>query len=664
MSGLKKSIIFLFIYCISSSQLRAAESSKYWIFFSDKPDAHRCQQSFSNQHEVRLDASVSRSEDAYDAPVSESYIDCLRENGAAVLTVSRWLNAVSCQIPDAQVSLIEQLDFVRRMQPVASFHYQPPEESAPAKTMAQLPGICNLDYGPGYAQVAQINVPEVHDLGFDGKGVKIGVLDSGFNWKERSIFSEITVLDEYDFYYQDSVTANEPEDVISQQDHGTYVLSVLGGYAPGQLIGPAYRASYILAKTEHTYDEYRIEEDTFIQGLEWVVEHGAEIVSISLGYNYFDDGFRYNYSDFDGDHAVTTIAADIAAQKGILIVNSAGNERGDPWGHILSPADGDSVLAIGAVDMYGKIANFSSPGPTADGRIKPDFCAMGFSAYCFNVKSDSTERFVFANGTSLSCPLVAGACALLKQARPELEPMEIREILRQTSSQSDAPDNDYGWGIIDTYKALFYHGMVFKDICLETAIDGGYDFSFHILTQVPVDQQSVTLFYRPNDSSPYATTTLTQSLLDKAHFFCALQGDFPDSTVQFYIEAADTAGRISHAPVQAPQKYYAFSLRVQDLDVGNEPPAHVTLHPNFPNPFRESTTFYVDLAAATPVLFEIFNIKGQHVKTIFEGELSRGQYPFYWNGRDDAKRQVGSGVYFCVLKTKDQKHVRKAMLLH
>src|SRR3972149_7654738 len=208
------------------------------------------------------------------------------------------------------------------------------------------------------------------------------MLDAGFRWRSHNALDSLRVLAEYDFIFHDSVSANESNDVPDQDSHGTATLSTIGGFEPGQLIGPAYGASFILGKTEYIPTETQIEEDNWVAGIEWMESKGVDVVSSSLGYTTVDDGSGYKYSrgDFNGRTAVTTKAAVMAARRGVVVVNSMGNS-GNPVGSIIAPADADSIIAAGAVNYSGVLASFSSVGPTNDGRIKPDVVGPGVSIY-------------------------------------------------------------------------------------------------------------------------------------------------------------------------------------------------------------------------------------------------------------------------------------------
>ncbi|MBN1551564.1 S8 family peptidase, partial [bacterium] len=364
------------------------------------------------------------------------------------LRLSKWLNAASAFLSESQINSIKDFRFISKIQPVSQYIRKDHEESLHKRSLQ--PARYNNIYGRSFIQNNLMRVPEIHEIGINGTGVLIGLLDSGFNYKAHEAFSHITVIAEYDFVNNDSVTANEADDndVSSQHSHGTKVLSVIAGYKEHELVGPAFGAEYLLGKTEDVRSETVVEEDNWVAGIEWMENLGADIVSSSLGYNDW-----YTYEDMDGNTAITTIAADIAVEKGVIVVNSLGNEGNNSWRHMIAPADARGVISVGSVDQNGILSSFSSFGPTYDDRIKPDVVAMGTNVYV--ATPSTTDQYTFANGTSLACPLVAGAAALLLCVNPELTPHQVMELLKNTAANSDTPDNSYGWGLINVYEAIF-----------------------------------------------------------------------------------------------------------------------------------------------------------------------------------------------------------------
>ena len=383
-----------------------------------------------------------------DLSVSNKYVNMLQETGANVLHKSRWLNAVSVLAARSELLKIQALPFVQTLRPIPLYRKENFIGSENNNRSTELPN--HLDYGHAQDQIEQINVHLAHEAGYTGAGIRILVMDTGFDL-EHVVFDSLNLIDQWDVINNDNETANQTnqEEDNGQDHHGTIILSVIAGYAPGSLIGPAFDAEYLLAKTEMVEQEIQQEEDNYVAGLEWGEQNGADVVSTSLGYLDW-----YTYDDMDGNTAVTTNAIDIAVGLGMVCVTAAGNEGSDNWYYIIAPADADSVLAVGAVDANGDLAYFSSHGPTSDGRIKPEICARGVSTWaCSSYDMTGYNNY---NGTSLSTPLVAGAAALVIQSHPEWSAMEVRNAIMMTASQNDEPDNDFGYGILDTWEAIQY----------------------------------------------------------------------------------------------------------------------------------------------------------------------------------------------------------------
>ncbi|MEW5901193.1 MAG: S8 family serine peptidase [Acidobacteriota bacterium] len=383
-----------------------------------------------------------------DLPVNPDYVEKIKPLVEKVRTESRWLNAVSAAVLPRRVSEIERLPFVRRLDSVLSFSrhepVSPPEPDLPLNLADPVAGL----YGRSFAQVNQIRAWPLHLLGYSGRNVVVGMLDSGFR-TSHEIFRQARLLAQRDFVNGDDDVSQDFADPNDYSDsHGTGTWSILGGYKLGELIGPAFGADFILAKTETDRFEQPIEEDYWVAGIEWAESLGAEVVSSSLGYLDW-----YIFEDMDGQTAVTTRAANRAASLGVVVVNAAGNERGTAWGHIIAPADGFEVIACGAVDKTGTIASFSSPGPTFDGRIKPEVCALGVGNWLAANEASGADTYRNGSGTSFATPLVAGVAAVLLEIHPEWTPTQVRSALLSTASRSGQPGNNYGWGIVNAAQA-------------------------------------------------------------------------------------------------------------------------------------------------------------------------------------------------------------------
>ena len=446
-----------------------------WIFFTDKGSDLKAKIKFSENNLSKK--SIQRRQkliktgpvaDYYDIPVKESYVEQLIPHINKLRHQSRWLNAISAEVSRENLEQIAGFSFVKKIDIVRKGKYDKKDitknrvisENFIKSTMY------DFNYGSSLTQLEQINVPPVHDLGYSGNGVIICVLDAGFNNLEHQAFTSMDIADQWDFVNNDGNVDDEGD--MGSGSHGTMTLSTIGGFYEGQLIGPAFGATYLLAKTENTDSETQVEEDNWVAGAEWADALGVDITSTSLGYIDFDDGTGYSPAELDGNTAIITIAADIAAGKGILVVNSAGNEGGGTT-TIGAPADGDSVLAVGAVYSDGSRTFFSSVGPTGDGRIKPEVMAMGSDVY---VADTYGNYYTTASGTSFSCPLTAGAAALLWEMVPNASNMDIFEALKMTANNADAPNNQYGWGIIDIYAAYEYLAQIYSYSVTFNVTDG------------------------------------------------------------------------------------------------------------------------------------------------------------------------------------------------
>jgi hypothetical protein len=310
-------------------------------------------------------------------------------------------------------------------------------------------------YGPGVWAFRQLNVPAVHDLGLRGSGVRVALFDTGFNTL-HSFFTAAQVMAQRDFVNGDSVVRDQPGEAQGEMAHGTGTWSLIAADAPGELFGTAPRAQFLLAKTEFGPTETRVEEDNWVAAVEWADSIGVDIISSSLGYLRFDDGSGYTSSDLTGDIAVTTVAADSAAARGILVVISAGNGGPGP-SSLGTPADADSAVAVGATDSLGNVVSFSSRGPTADGRIKPEVVGPGQAVTVAAINGGTT----LSSGTSFSAPLVAGIAALVQETRPGRPAVELRRGLMSAGSRSLDPNNTTGHGIPDALSLLaFPTGLV------------------------------------------------------------------------------------------------------------------------------------------------------------------------------------------------------------
>lgn len=448
---MKPWLIFLLWMIGYSAGYGQTAPNKYWIQFTDKSNSLYT----INQPEAFLSerAIARRQKSNYpitseDLPVNSTYIEqVLTIGNIEFLHSSKWFNAITIKTtnPDLLES-IAALPFVSDIKRVNKY------QSPILPNEVERANFANEQnaYGEGWSQLLQLNGDQLHALGYRGEGMWIGVLDAGFKRVPilpvfDRLYNRGTLTEVHDFVDWDGV-------VTDHHYHGTYVLSTMGGYLQDSLIGTAPDAHYFLFRTEEGGSEFEIEEDNWVAAIEQADSIGVDLVNSSLGYSTFDDPEQdHNYADMDGRTTRIAIAATLAARRGILVVTSAGNLGTSDWHYISTPGDADSVLTVGAVDILGDHAPFSSFGPSADGRVKPNVVALGLAAsYASN---DSTIRQ--GNGTSFASPILCGMAACLWQAHPQATNLDILDAIEESSHLFFNPNDSLGHGIPDFGKAHF-----------------------------------------------------------------------------------------------------------------------------------------------------------------------------------------------------------------
>ena len=444
----------------------STDAVKYWISFVDKNNGLSKGPAAVESDYVSPRALARRTlrglspegqtSSVQDVPVSEHYQRLLRERGVEPIVASRWLNAVSAWLTPAEVKMVTDLDFVESISTVAqsvdmSAEPQPVVIAEQSPDFPDSPDSYNLDYGASLTQLQSINAVSTVEEGFNGDGLLLGFLDTTTDTLHPALshlYQSGRVVATRDFTVEAGLAPQGNR-------HGLNTSTTALGFDEGELIGACYGAEYIFATTEYAPFERNQEEDFFVAGMEWMERMGADIVNVSLGYSEFDNGqMSYSYEDMDGRTAKTTIAAEMAIDKGVVVVSSAGNEGcSNPsgcWYYITSPADGFRVITAGAVTANHVLVNFSGRGPTFDGRIKPDVAAQGAGVRY----GSSSGGYGFGNGTSFSSPLVASVACQILQANPTLNPLDVRTVLRSTATQANNPDNEKGWGVVNAQAAV------------------------------------------------------------------------------------------------------------------------------------------------------------------------------------------------------------------
>jgi len=441
-----------------------AQVSRYIVKFKDKGSnsfSLNKPASYLSQRAIDRRTRYSISIDSSDLPVTTRYIDSVRLSGSVIiLNASKWLNAVSIQTNDASaIAKINSLPFVQSVSGIAlrsantiSALDKFEVEKQPAPQLKEM-GITSdfFNYGLSFDQIHIHNGEFLHNIGLRGQNMIIGMLDAGFNnYQTLKAFDSVRnngqISGIYDFIAKDS-SVNE------DNAHGMECFSTISANIPGQFVGTAPKANFYLFRTEDASAEYPIEEFNWVCGAERVDSVGGDVISSSVGYTNFDaplSAYSHTYADMNGNTTIAAIGADLAAKKGILVVNAAGNEGANAWKYIVTPADADSVMAVGAISTTGSVANFSSYGPSSDNQIKPDVASIGLGTI-IQFPNNSVGG---GNGTSFACPNMAGLTTCLWQGFPEFNNMKIINALRQSANKASAPDDRIGYGIPDVKKAL------------------------------------------------------------------------------------------------------------------------------------------------------------------------------------------------------------------
>lgn len=419
--------------------------------------------------------------DSTDLPVSPSYLSSIRAiPNVQILNVSKWLNAVCIQTSDpTAITTIQAMPFVQSTGGLAAKN----EGNNPANpnkfikegvTLPLLPSVNKSEgltgdyYNYGSSSLLEMKLHKaefLHNIGLRGQGMQVAVLDGGFyNYNTLRAFDSVNInsqiLSTWDFVSRNATVSDD-------HTHGMQCLSTIAANIPGQFVGKAPQASFHLFRTEDVNSEYPIEEFNWVCGAERADSSGADIISSSLGYFDFDNAvFNYTYQQMNGKTTIAVKGADKAAQKGILVFNSAGNEGTSYWHYIITPSDGDSVIAVGAVNNAGAIASFSSYGPSGDGRIKPELASVGLAA----VVQTSSGGIGTASGTSFACPNLAGMGTCLWQGFPEFTNMKVFDAMKRAGSKYTNPDDRIGYGIPDMKKAF---AILLADYATMTATNGG-----------------------------------------------------------------------------------------------------------------------------------------------------------------------------------------------
>jgi hypothetical protein len=441
---MKNIIFFCFLNLLSTSFVNS--QNRYFVYLKDKSNSTfsiSAPEKFLSKRSIDRRKNQNIAINSLDIPVNLNFINQIKTAGAKIIGTSKWLNAVLIETNPEILAKISKLDFVKNIDGNQDIR------GAKVATISKMTGTIDkfgsyeeFNYGNSLNQIQQLGVDEMHKKGFTGKGVLVAVFDAGFDKAQtmdafKHLFSEKKIVKTYDFVSNDTT-------VFESHWHGTAAMSCIGAKLNAQLVGTAPDADFALYKTEDVGSETRIEEVYWLFAAENADSLGVDVINSSLGYYSFDNpSTDYKFEDLNGDKTISARAADYAVARGIIVVNSAGNEGNNSWNHIVTPADADSVISVGAVDAIGNTVGFSSPGPNAKNTLKPEVSARGSQT----TVAISNPNASSSSGTSFSSPLIAGMVASLKQQFPQYSAMKIRELLIKSASKYETPNNKIGYGI-------------------------------------------------------------------------------------------------------------------------------------------------------------------------------------------------------------------------
>lgn len=634
----------------------ANAQTRYLVKFRDKgtnPFSLANPSLYLTQRSIQRRQRYNIVTDSTDLPVTPRYVDSVRLAGAVtILNTSKWLNEVAIRTTDAAaLAKINSFPFVLSAVAVASLSNQPPVEvnkrldsvSGPVPPyQSSFTGNTTSDffnYGRSHGQIHLHQGEFLHNHGYRGEGMQLDVIDAGFkNYLTLPTFDSIRlnnqILNTWDFV-DNQASVNEDD------AHGMNCLSTIAANLPGNFVGTAPKAIFCLFRTEDAATEYKIEEHNLAAGFERADSIGADVCSVSLGYYDFDiPSQSYTYANMNGNTTLSAIAADIAAKKGMLPVVAAGNEGQNSWHYIITPADADSVMAVGAVDTLGVSAAFSSYGPTSDGRIKPNLAATGRNSV---IASPSTGQPVFGNGTSFATPIMAGLTTCLWQAFQEYNNMAILDAMQRAATRFTTPDNRIGYGIPDMKKAFTI--LLKKSYTQQSSVSG-----CTMTAQLNIKQDNtMTIGIERKQSSELFFSPLKT---------IAGTGNFSNKNVSFTddLSLLTSGGNVSYRiklTIDADTSFYLDSLTVAIPQncVVNINDLRIT-----PNPVSSNAFITVSRAAASKIRIIMLNSAGQRVYANTYQQAAGTQI-----NTIDMQGMAG-GVYFISVFADDKKITTKRIV--
>ena len=631
--------------------------SRYIIQLKDKagsPFSISNPSQFLSQRAIDRRIRYGIAVDQNDLPVNPAYLDSISMAGdVTILNVSKWFNQVCIKTTNAAaIAKINTFSFVIKSSPIAARPIKPflpvnkqldADQANLLKPVLQRPSDPNsnyYDYGLAYQQVHLHNADFLHNHGFRGNGLQMAITDAGFlNYHTLPTFDSVRnhhqILGTWDFV---AGKASVSEEIA----HGMKCFSTIAANLPGKFVGTAPEAAFYLFRTEDIASEYPVEEQNWVAAAERADSLGVDLISVSLGYYYFDNSsFNYSYADMNGNTTLIAKGVNTAAQKGLMVVASAGNEGDKLWHYISTPGDSDKALTVGAVNTSGQAGSFSSYGPNSDGQVKPDVAAVGVAAV---VANEVTGQPSYGNGTSYACPVMAGVTACLWQAFPEENNSTLIDVLHQSSNRKDNPDNRTGYGIPDAKKAFvlllkkqFTQGITLDQTCVlkyNWTVKAAPDMNFVVERKLPSDSN-----YIPVDTQSVYGNFSQQNF----SFTDDLESLPAGNTIQYRIKMT----------ISADTSFYLDSVSIPYLESCHQFADSITIAPN---PVRDELTVFIRKANVVKVAVNIYNSVGQKVVQI--SNQSVNGYRIF----SIPTQQLSDGIYYVAVIIDDKKQVVKKLV--
>lgn len=585
-----------------------------------------------------------------DIPIYQNYLDSIMNLDMKLVSKLAWYNYIIVDSDSNEIQKLSNFSFIKHFQKVIKNYEDTPSQ-------IEFNDCGEFEYNLSENHIKMLNVDKLHNYGITGQGVRVGFLDTGFDWLNHKSIRNSNVVKTYDFIFRDSIVYNESEDVANQFHHGTVVMSTVAAYDKDFYIGIAPSVDIYLAKTEDMRSETYYELDLFAEAIIWMENNGVDIINASLGYRNLDT-FSIPYSDLDGNTTIATKAINDASKLGLICVIANGN-NGDRPGTLNAPADADSSVAVGAVSPNGvDLVGFSSNGPNALGLIKPNLVAQGSSIFAASVVNDSSYNLTA--GTSLSSPLIAGSFALLKSVHPYEKSSTLKSWMYKSANNYSSPNNRFGYGLPDVFESTHIENIV---ITTPSVISGNLftRLFFYIFPDEKLINYSIDIKTNKDNIKTYP---LIKSNSDYQYFVDIPNMKFIDNKLEIRVNA-NTLEKSYWFP--SNYSFYTISNEYDMINCGIDVNSLELNDDNnfekdyfiYPNIINSSFQFEVNITLLDyeEIEIEVYDING---KKMFKTNTNFG--PGYFK-ESITLNDIFSGTYFVLIKTGSKIYREKVIFL-